>query len=112
MTLHISEPEPGWYRAKLTRGAVFVPVLVYRPCPIDPDYGYPLDRWRALRCLVDGEEVSSAELDRLWPYVWPIPESEYVFLVGLHEWARRHAPYLPEANTRTAVDLASMAPVF
>ena len=60
--LHISIPSPGFYRTRLAKGGVWVPVLVYRPCPMDPEDGYPLDRYYQLRCLVDGKEVGFARV--------------------------------------------------
>lgn len=112
VTLHISNPEAGYYQVRLAKGAVWTPILVFRPCPIDPDYGYPMQRFPQLRCLVDGEEVSSRRLEQLWPFVRRITEAEYTFLIALHADARAYEPDSPFANVREPVDLGNMPPVY
>ncbi len=119
--LHISDPEPGFYQRKRVRGGVWTPVLVFRPCPMDPFHGYPMQRWPQLRCIEDGEEISSGRLEQIWPYLRPTSRKEYIFLagdpwdpekIGLHEWAKRHAPHLPEAKPHEPVNLDQMEPIF
>lgn len=112
MTLHISIAEPGFFQVRQAKGAVQTPVLVYRPCPIDPHYGYPQQRWPQLQCMVDGKEISSGRFEQMWPYLRPISEKEYLFLVRLHEDAREFEPHSPFANTREAVDLDSMPAIY
>ena len=114
MTLHISTPEPGHYQIKRVKGGVWVPVLVYRPCPFDP-WGWWVDRYYPLRIRLDGrvaEDFGHEVLMQRWAYLRPIDEEEYEYLVELHGWARAHAPYLPEANPNEAVDLGKMEPIF
>ncbi len=114
-TLEIGRPIPGFYRLKKVRGGVWVPCLVYRPCPMNPETGEWIDRWYPLRIRLDGrvaEDYGHDVLMQRWPYLRPISEKEYTYLVHLHEWARKHAPHLPEANPREAVDLGSMEPIF
>jgi hypothetical protein len=110
MTLLIGEPSPGFYRMKRVKGGVWVPVLIYRPCPLDPYTGEPLQRWYHLRALVDGQE--EVRPLTVWTRLHPISCAEYLFLVGLHAWARDYAPGLPEARTKEPIDLGSMPPLF
>ena len=114
MTLHISNPEPGYYQVRHVKGGVWVPVLVYRPCPFDP-WGWWVDRFYPLRIRLDGrvaEDFGHDVLMQRWPFLRPISEKEYLYLATLHQWAREHAPWEPEAHPNKAVNLDKMEPIF
>lgn len=111
MTLHISEPVPGYYRRKLVKRGPWVPVVVFRPCPIEwwLDGCQALDRWPHLACLVDGQPANPIDN---WPYLEPISEREYRWMRDAAEWDRRYDHLAPAANPRRAVDLDRMQPIF
>ena len=109
----LSQPMPGWYRIKRAKGAVWTPVLIYRPCRMDPHTGEPLDRWYHLRALLGGyEEVHPMEV---WPWCHEFPKGvnprfEYARLVA----NLRQAVMLgmPQADTQQAVNLDDLPPLF
>ena len=115
MTLHIDRPSPGTYRMKRTKGGIWVPVLIWRPCVCTiggelHDWTEDCDRFPQLRALVDGWEDMDPQ--PIWTWCHPIEQAEYEFLVADHGWARSHAQDLPEANPRQAVNLNTMKPLF
>jgi hypothetical protein len=116
MSLHISRPEPGFYRMKRVKGGVWVPVRVWRPCrctiggEAEHEWSDACDRHPPLRALIDGHE--DADPLPLWTWLHPITEAEYWFLVEDHAWARANAPELPEADPQRPVDLGKMKPLF
>ena len=103
-------PQPGWYTMRRAKGAVLVPVLVYRPCPLDPHTGEWLDRWHPLIALIDG--VDDVLAYTICDWLKSITRAEYEYLVADHAWCRRHAPDAPQANTGKAIDLNAMKPFF
>lgn len=116
MTFDLNRPTPGTYRARLAKGAVYVPVLIYRPCRCtvgDPEEHYwseTCDRYPRLSALVDGwEERDPAEV---WTWCWPIDQAEYDYLVQEHAWAREHDPLGSTANPKRAIDLRREEPLF
>ena len=112
----IDQPVPGFYRMKRTKGGVWVPVLIWRPCRCtiggEEDHAWrpECDRYPPLRALIDSQE--SVDPLPLWTWLHPIAESEYRFLVDDHAWARQNAPNLPEADPKQAVDLDAIEPLF
>jgi len=116
MTLHISNPEPGFYRFRRVKGGCWTPVKIFRPCACsiggfeDHDWVPECDRFYPLRALIDGYEETEDILP-FWNWLHPISEAEYEFLCADHAWARSHAPHLPEANPRVAVRLGDLPPV-
>lgn len=106
----VDQPEEGFYRTRLVKNGVWVPVKITYGPPRDPDTGETLDRswrWTALRA---GEEVDVFDV---WPGCSgaPITEEEYEFQLADAAWARKYAPIDPKANPRKAVDLNAMAPI-
>lgn len=93
-----SEPKPGFFKGRLVRRGPIVPMRIFLPCPIDPEFGFPMDRSRHLigECL--GEFV---DVDRIWTYGDPIGAAEYERLVRT---ARR--------DPRERVDLSTEASIF
>lgn len=98
----ISKPQPGFYRTRLAKGACFVPARIWiddtvpeRPAMMLAEInGKPIDVWRAWTSLA-GNEIS---------------REEFCHLTRVSEWAQT-APDAPEAQPRTAIDLATQ-PVF
>lgn len=116
MTLHISKPEPGTYKIRLVKGGPWVPVKVWRPCqctisgPDEHAWQETCDRFAPLQALQDGHR--KADLEKIWPYLREITESEYEFLAADGQWCRDHAPQEPAANPTKAIDLNKMDPLF
>lgn len=105
-------PEAGLYKTQLVKRGPWVPVRIWRGFPIDPETGETREAggwlWRA---LVNGEPTS---IWRVWPYCGRnrISTEEYWYLLDLNTWARKYAPYAPEANPRQPVDLNRQPPLF
>ena len=113
---------PGYYRTRLVRHGVWVPVVVFRPCRIElePETWQWLDRWPRLLCMLDDQPANLAQMQAMqvvdpadylpeewrpayerFPNVQPVPIEVYLFLCADRAWARRHAPDDPAANPRT-----------
>lgn len=105
----IGSPEPGFFKLRLVRAGPWVAALIYMPCPMDPEFGFPLDRSRRLAAEIDGQE---ADPMRVWLHGRMIPRSEYLFLRDDAQWAKRYAPNDPKANPKQAIDLNAMQPLF
>lgn len=112
----ISRPEPGFYKIRLVKGSPWAPVLIYQPCPVEPECEHFnwLDRARArphLDVLIDGQPTRRSLLD-LWPWCHPITEAEYRHMRDLAEWARQWAPHEPAANPAAPIDLHHQPSIF
>jgi hypothetical protein len=123
MTRVLICPRPGFYVMRLTRGAPFVPALIYQLCPMvvpqpgaadgphPDDWCRPLDRSPHYRARIDGKPVA---IDRVWTArtLRAISRAEYQFRIGvLRQWARVH-PRMPEARPQLRVNLAALPPLF
>ena len=116
-----SEPRPGYFALKLARRAVLVPAIIWQPCPlILPDqldalapgpeqWCCPTERSRPLRARIGEDEADPIEV---WTRGSDIDAREYVWRLGLREWAMVYAPTQPEANPRKPVDLAAQPSLF
>ncbi len=113
----IGEPEPGFFKIQLRRGAPFVGAIIYKPCPMVPsifEIGYdewcqPYDRPQLLCADAGGRDIS---VDRVWIGGTRISKGEYLYLVHDAEWCHLYAPEDPRANPTRRVDLGEMAPIF
>ena len=109
-SLHISVPEPGYYRRRLVKGGPYVGVLVFRPCRIEfePETFQAVDRWPQLQCLVDGKP---ANLMANWCFLEPITMAEYLYLMSAAAWDRLCDPNSPAANPFRPVRLGELDPI-
>lgn len=119
-------PEPGFFKLRMVRGGVWVPALIWQPCPMvipeDPneeavgempsDWCYPIDPYRGPRALL--ARIGDAAVDPLevWQRGRKITGEEYYWRRGLREWAIVKAPSQPEANPRQPVDLRRQPSMF
>lgn len=92
------DPEPGFFEGRLLRGGPRVPMMIYLPCPIDPEFGYPTDRPRHLRGWCLGQEI---DVYQIWTYAKRISKARFDQLV---ENATR--------DPRRVVDLAKEPSIF
>lgn len=102
-----NNPEPGFYKMRLRRGAVPVGVRIWWGPPVDPWTGEEVpERGDRLQASINGENV---ELERVWPSCArePSTESEHDYLIGLQQWGQQHDPDGPHANPNKPVDLLS-----
>lgn len=94
----ISKPEAGFFRTRLAKGGPFVPARIW----LDETIPERPDMWLA--------EVNGKPADALrwWPSLAGnrITEEEFNHLVRVVAWAEASAPNAPEANPRTAINLA------
>lgn len=104
------DPQCGWFKRKLAKGAVFVPARIWLEQEVD-DAGELLGA--ELCCEVNGE---TAEPFEQWSYVCgnPISQSEFEYLTARNRWAAWYAPGDPAANPRRPIDWAMKlpAPIF
>lgn len=117
----LSEPEPGYYKLRLTRRGVWVAAIIWRPCPLilpDPleaaapgpeDWCLPTDRARPLRARIGKDDASPFEV---WERGSRIEAREYATRLARREWAVIYAPAQPEARPRELVDLGKLPSLF
>ena len=98
----VDQPQPGFFKLRMVRGGPFVSALIYLPCMIDPDFGFPLDRARRLMALIDGKP---ADPFHVWNYGRMIDEAEYLYLSDLASWTRKYARSAPEARPTEKVNV-------
>ena len=112
MAPRVDRPMPGYFKRRLIRGGVWVPVLVFRPCPIDlePETWGWIDRWPTLLAYTDGRQIVDAY--NVWTSLRPITQHEYEYLLSVNQWAREHAPEEPQAQPHKAVDLDTLPAIF
>lgn len=79
----LAAPVPGKYRLRRRGTRVWVPAMIWRERPTDPD-GMAIDRPMRLRCVVGGEEVDP---DKVWTKLHPIDDAAYEMLVTQHAQA-------------------------
>ena len=103
------EPIEGHYMLRLVDGGPLMPARIFRACPLDPDFGYPLDRPRPLLAEIDGRP---AKVMRVWTWGTPISPGEFEYLRAAAAHERRHAPAMPRANPRDKIDHGTMTPLF
>lgn len=111
----ITEPVAGYYRRRLVKGGVWMPVKLWFGPPLDPETGEELDRswrWQAM----DGDKLvaGDAEIQDVWTRCCrePINATEYFYLVADRAWCRENAPHLPEASPHKPIDLNQIQPLF
>jgi hypothetical protein len=98
-----TEPVPGFYQRRMVKHGPMVPVAIWIDQDIDPETG-ELMADEVMRCLVNGKD---ADAQAQWSDVagHPITEREYRFLTASVDYARQHAPEMPLAQPRQAIDL-------
>ena len=112
----IDQPVAGYYKLRLARGAVFVPIhLWFGPTP-DPDFPEnDMDRsprWHAVRRGVEVENAT-AVMD-IWHVcaARPIDVREYGYMLAVCRHADRHNKNSPHAKPRKAIELAKTPTLF
>lgn len=105
----MSDPEPGFYKMRLTKGGPFVPVAIWIDQSVDPETGELLTDER-LCCLVNGQHRDPY---RTWTWCAsrPISEADYRYRIDYGEWASAHAPADPAANPNAPINLKEMEPL-
>lgn len=104
----ISDPQCGWYRRRLVKGAAGVPARIWLHQEVDAATGELLDD-EELRCEVNGRPE-----DPLDQWIWlckdPISEEHYNWMIADRTWALYHAPAEPIANPRQRIDWMTVRP--
>lgn len=109
--IDVTQPAPGYYRARLVSGGVRGGVRIWFGPPMDPVTGEELDRSHRWQAEFDGAYV---EFDRVWPQCAgePIDEDEYRRLCARKAWAEQHAPNSAYADrTRRFDPLSASTPL-
>ncbi len=73
----VDKPVPGHYAARLVSGGPVVPVLMFRPCPMDPWFGFAIERPRPLFALVLGRWYDPR---KIWTRCHPCSRQEFEVL--------------------------------
>jgi len=96
------EPQCGWYRAKLTKGGVWVPACIWMDQHVDMITGELLQD-ETLRCTVYHKERDPYE-QWVWLLSNPASEQWYCDRMAELDWARKHAPDTPDGRPDVAVN--------
>jgi len=115
----MNAPEIGFYRLRLTKGAVDVAARIHRTCACTVHGGEAnaehawrdgCDRFPPLRGEIDGQPCDP---NRIWESKFErIPEAEFLFLRDDAKWCRDHAPETPQANPEKPIDLLTVESPF
>lgn len=114
----ISEPRPGLWAVRLTKGGVEVAARIFwTACPdcgavVEPGSWPPniAERSPMLAAEINGEAVM---LDAVWLRRGrAISEAEYRWLLADRAWAKEHRPDDPAADPMRAVDRLTVKPPF
>lgn len=100
--LDANEPQPGWYKRRLVKGAVFVPARIYVEQIVDEDTGELVEDEK-LCCEVNGRAEDPYE-QWLWLCINPISQADFDYLTARGAWTKSYAPDEPAAKPRQAVD--------
>lgn len=110
----IGEPRASFYRTRLSRGGIFVGVLIWHGRPVIE--GERLDRAPRWCVAVDGRTTNAEgellDVYETWPFAEKISAREYAFLKRRRLWAEQHAPEHPAAQPRRRADRRIMKPIF
>lgn len=102
-----------YFRTRLTKDAPLSALHVWRGYPTDPDTGETLyERPQLWRAMLNGKHVPiedvMIEIDGATglPAIKgePCDEIEYLRILKTYQWAQEHAPHLPEARPREAIN--------
>jgi hypothetical protein len=124
---YIGTPRAGYYRTRLIRGGIMVPVEIWFGRPIID--GEVQDRSPRWCCMVDGRTdredfdddgnyLGRVPLDPILDDVWthccdePISYHEYEFLTRRRRWAKDNDPEHPAANPHEPIDVRKLKPAF
>jgi len=112
MSVPIWPPKPGFYKLKLVRGGVYVPVRIWHGPPVVD--GEPQDRSPRWCVAIDGRTTDDKgelfDIERAWPFCAkePIDGITYHYMVAYAQWARAHNIAHPKAQPRRAVDFNTL----
>ena len=122
-----TEIERHFWKARLVKGGVYIPVMVVYGPPLAIEDGEEVWadrswRWQALvrlettarAILTLGEEMAPVEVDgnvRLRNLA-RITEADYRYMIAHCRWATEHAPDSPDASPTTPVDWNRMKAAF
>jgi hypothetical protein len=91
----------GFFKRKLVKGGVFVPVRIWKAGDRDADGELIEDEYTC--CDVDGRAANPVD-HWVWCCTNPITEKEFQFLTKLSSYAKKRDPREPLHNPRKAVD--------
>ena len=103
--LIVDQPQPGFYKRKLTKGGPYIGVMLFYSCPFffADDGNVTVERSRPLLCQVNGEWA-----DPFTEWSWiagnRITEAEFRYLLADADHAQQYRPAAPRANPRQTVD--------
>lgn len=107
--IHPDEPQAGWYKVKMVKDGVFVPVVIRLIQDIDEagDLVNPI-RFEAER---NGKSIDAHQI---WTYAAknPISEEDFNYMTDRKAWAETNAPHMPEANPTKKINHKDIPPLF
>jgi hypothetical protein len=106
-----SDIEPGqtkYFKAKLKKGGVFIPVSVWvlDGCPNDQG---ELTEDQSLQATINGELITDTnEIEHRYPFFTPSNKSEFDYLTDVVKWAESNDDSSPFSDATQAVDFNTM----
>lgn len=101
-----NEPQPGWYKRRFGKDAVFVPARIWIVQRVADG---ELIADEKLACEIGGETFDPFDV---WISLceYPIRKTEFDHMMRVRDWARIYRPDQPEAHPMKAVDLFTVQP--
>jgi hypothetical protein len=107
-TRNVGKPEPGWFLIRLVRKGPFVPAKI----DFSPEAGWHATVDGVAGAIASHNPGEASDVFRIWHGGVRIDQEEYDFRMARKNYAQRHAPDLPEANTRRAIDVRRLPPLW
>lgn len=120
-THHPDKPVEGLYKRRMVRGGPWVPVHIAKHCKCTIGGGddnkihawnEDCDRNPPLTALISGVMLEDANQHFSYCCGQEISQQEYDHLLGLGDWAEKHADQDPYANPDQAIDPSKIKSLF
>jgi len=114
-----SPPVPGFFKTRMVKGGIFVPIRVARLCTCSVgdfkqhEWSEACDRYpQELTAFVNGRR---AYLEEVWArliFLQEIDQAEYNFMLKDAIWCEENAPEDPKANPTRAINRNKIKSIF
>lgn len=101
-----AEPQCGYFKRKLAKGAAWMPVRIYLHQALDESG--ELTEPEEIRCEVAGKVRDPVD-QWTWVCAEPITKQQYDYMMAVKAWAEQHASDQPEANPYEKIDHNKLA---
>jgi len=106
-------PQPGFYKMRLVKNGVYVPVHIWDNVTEKDEAGDYLED-QGLIMLIDGEFINPQHIGNKWLYCMgdPIKKKEYDFMLADSDHAQKYRPDDVKSQPRKAINLSTQKSIF